>query len=75
MTKWNCYKAAHKIGQTTMLGKRISELINVVRGIAPGAGGEEDMEADEGGIAIQSAAVSANGAAAAPGAAPRQLCL
>ena len=71
LTKWTCYNAAHKNGQTTMLGKRRSELINIARGIAPGAGGEEDMEADEGGIAIQSAAASATGVAVAPGAAPR----
>jgi len=71
LTKWTCYNAAHKNGQTTMLGKRRSELINIARGIAPGAGREEDMEADEGGIAIQSAAASATGIAAAPGAAPR----
>ena len=54
-----------------MLGKRRSELINIARGIALGAGGEEDMEADEGGIAIQSAAASATGVATAPGAAQR----
>ncbi len=70
LTKWTCYNAAHKFGQTTTLGKRRSELINIARGIAPGAGGEEDTEADDG-IAIKSAADSANGVAAAPGAAPR----
>ena len=72
LTKWTCYNAAHQIGQRSMLGKRKSELINIARGIAPGAGGEEDMEADEGGITIQSAAASAStGVAAVSGAAPR----
>ena len=47
-------------------------MINIARGIAPGAGGEEDMEADEGGITIQSSAPSAStGVAAVSGAAPR----
>jgi len=72
LTKWTCYNAAHQIGQRSILGKRRSEMINIARGIAPGAGGEEDMEADEGGITIQSAAASAStGVAAVSGAAPR----
>lgn len=72
LTKWTCYNAAHQIGQRSMLGKRRSELINIARGIAPGAGGEEDMEVDEGGITIQSAAASASTVVAAvSGAAPR----
>ncbi len=44
--------------RSDLFGKRRSELINIARGIAPGAGGEEDMEADEGGITIQSASAA-----------------
>ena len=49
-------------------------MINIARGVAPGAGGEEDMETDEGGIAIQSAAASATGVAAAQVQHHVQLC-